>query len=158
MPRDRQARRERRGGAGGRAGCCAGYVLGPTAVATTPRGRLRRPLVTSASSRPPATRRCYARRVEPKTERQADLVARARSLAAQFAVRAAEHDRAGSFPFDHFEAARRTGYTVAAVPESYGGGGYGLDDVALAQIERAKGAGATALGRALHLMMCGTEG
>ncbi|MYE32732.1 MAG: acyl-CoA dehydrogenase [Chloroflexi bacterium] len=96
--------------------------------------------------------------MEPKTERQADLVARARSLAAQFAVRAAEHDRAGSFPYDHFEAARRTGYTAASVPESYGGGGYGLDDVALAQIELAKGDGSTALGLAMHLMMCGTEG
>ena len=96
--------------------------------------------------------------MEPKTERQADLVARARSLAAQFTVRAAEHDRTGSFPYDHFEAARRTGYTAASVPESYGGGGYGLDDVALAQIELAKGDGSTALGLAMHLMMCGTEG
>ena len=96
--------------------------------------------------------------VEPKTDRQADLVARARSLAAQFAVRAAEHDRAGTFPYEHFEAARRAGYTAASVPAEYGGGGYGLDDVALAQIELAKGDGSTALGLAMHLMMCGTEG
>ena len=96
--------------------------------------------------------------VEPKTGRQADLVAQARALAAQFAVRAAEHDRTGSFPYDHFEAARRAGYTAASVPAEYGGGGYGLDDVALAQIELAKGDGSTALGLAMHLMMCGTEG
>ncbi|MCY4614988.1 MAG: acyl-CoA dehydrogenase family protein, partial [Chloroflexi bacterium] len=95
--------------------------------------------------------------MEPKTERQAELVAQARQLAALFAVDAAEHDRAGSFPHAHLEAARRTGYTAAAVPEAYGGGGYGLDDVALAQIELAKGDGSTALGLAMHLMMCGTE-
>ena len=95
--------------------------------------------------------------VDPKTERQAELVAQARHLAAQFAVRAAEHDRTGSFPHEHFEAARRSGYTAASVPEDYGGGGYGLDDVALAQIELAKGDGSTALGLAMHLMMCGTE-
>ena len=96
--------------------------------------------------------------VEPKTERKAELVAQARRLAAQFAVRAAEHDRAGSFPHEHFEAARRSGYTAASVPEAYGGGGYGLDDVALAQIELAKGDGSTALGLAMHLMLCGAEG
>ena len=95
--------------------------------------------------------------VDPKTERQAELVAQARRLAAQFAVRAAEHDRDGSFPHEHFEAARRAGYTAASVPGEYGGGGYGLDDVALAQIELAKGDGSTALGLAMHLMLCGTE-
>ena len=95
--------------------------------------------------------------MEPRTERQAELVAHARQLAAQFAVRAAEHDRAGSFPHEHFEAARRAGYTAASVPTEYGGGGYGLDDVALAQIELAKGDGSTALGLAMHLMMCGAE-
>ena len=95
--------------------------------------------------------------MEPKTERQAELVAQARQLAAQFAVRAAEHDRAGSFPHDHFDAARRAGYTAASVPAGYDGGGYGLDDVALAQIELAKGDGSTALGLAMHLMLCGTE-
>ena len=74
-----------------------------------------------------------------------------------FAVRAAEHDRDGSFPFEHFEAARRDGYTAVSVPAEHGGGGFGLDDVAMAQIELAKGDGSTALGLAMHLMLCGTE-
>ena len=94
----------------------------------------------------------------PKNERQAGLLALAQSLAPKFAERAAEHDREGSFPFENFEELRRSGYTAASVPEEYGGGGYGLDDVALAHLALAKGDGSTAIGLAMHLMLCGGEG
>jgi alkylation response protein AidB-like acyl-CoA dehydrogenase len=94
----------------------------------------------------------------PKTDRQAELLALAQRLAGELAEGAAEHDRAGSFPFEHFETLRRTGYSAASVPAEYGGGGYGLDDLALAQLALAKGDGSTALCLAMHLMVCGTEG
>ena len=94
----------------------------------------------------------------PKNERQAGLLALARGLAPAFAERAGEHDREGSFPFENFEELRRSGYTAASVPEEYGGGGYGLDDVALAHLALAKGDGSTAIGLAMHLMLCGGEG
>ena len=85
------------------------------------------------------------------------LTAHARRLAAAFAETAAAHDRDGSFPHEHFEAARRSGYTAASVPASYGGGGHGLASVARAQLALAKGDGSTALGLAMHLTLCGAE-
>lgn len=85
------------------------------------------------------------------------LTAHARRLAAAFAETAAAHDRDGSFPHEHFEAARRSGYAAASVPAEYGGGGHGLASVARAQLALAEGDGSAALGLAMHLMLCGAE-
>ena len=96
--------------------------------------------------------------MEPKTERQAESGGAGRGNSPRSSPSAPPSTtETGTFPHEHFEAARRAGYTAASVPSEYGGGGYGLDDVALAQIELAKGDGSTALGLAMHLMMCGTE-
>ena len=110
---------------------------------------------------PPAStaRRCYARRDVPE-ERTTSRPARARASRSRPPSRSAprKHDREGSFPFENFEELRRSGYTAASVPAEYGGGGHGLDDVALAHLALAKGDGSTAIGLAMHLMLCGGEG
>lgn len=93
----------------------------------------------------------------PRTQRQADLLATAEALAASFAATAAEHDRDGTFPHEHFQAMRDAGYLAAAVPIEFGGGGYGLDDLVLAQIALGRGDGSTALSVGMHHMVIGTE-
>ncbi|MEZ4502421.1 MAG: acyl-CoA dehydrogenase family protein [Dehalococcoidia bacterium] len=93
----------------------------------------------------------------PKTEKQSELLATAERLAAEFAPRAAAHDREASFPSENFEALRASGYLAAAIPTEYGGPGHGLDDVVLAHLALAQGDGSTALGAGMHLMVCGTE-
>ena len=93
----------------------------------------------------------------PKTDAQARLLATAEALAAGFVETAAEHDRDGSFPHEHFEAMRAAGYLAAAVPQEHGGGGHGLDDLVLAQIALGCGDGSTALSVGMHHMVIGTE-
>ena len=93
----------------------------------------------------------------PKTEAQAELLATAESLAARFAETAAQHDRDGSFPFEHFDAMREAGYLAAAVPRESGGGGHPLSDLALAQIALGRGDGSTALSVGMHHMVIGNE-
>jgi L-evernosamine nitrososynthase len=51
------------------------------------------------------------------------LVALAAEHAADFATRADQHDRDGSFPFEHIEALRRSGVLAACVPQEFGGFG-----------------------------------
>lgn len=49
-------------------------------------------------------------------------IAPERALAASFALRAGEHDRAGSFPFDNFRALHRAGLLTATAPDGADGG------------------------------------
>ncbi len=93
----------------------------------------------------------------PKTDDQVRLLATAEGLAERIAPTAAQHDRDGSFPFEHFEAMRAAGYLGAAVPREFGGGGHGLDDLVLAQLALARGDGSTALAVGMHHMVIGTE-
>lgn len=79
------------------------------------------------------------------TARQREIVAMADNLAARFAVRAAEHDAAGSFPHEHMAALHAAGYLRLAVPAEYGGQGAGLFEMALAQEHLARGDGSTAM-------------
>lgn len=93
----------------------------------------------------------------PKTEAQRRLLATAEALAARVAPTAVQHDRDGSFPFEHFEAMRHAGYLKAPVPVAFGGDGHGLDDLVLAQIALGRGDGSTALAVGMHHMVIGTE-
>src|SRR5271166_6003036 len=47
-------------------------------------------------------------------------------LAREFAKRAGEHDRNGSFPFENFKLLKESGLLALTVPRQYGGGGAGL--------------------------------
>lgn len=74
-----------------------------------------------------------------------ELLGRARDLAPSFAVRAAEHDREASFPFENFEALFEAGLLGLAVPERFGGAGCGLEDACRATELIARGEPSTAL-------------
>ncbi|MGO9673523.1 MAG: acyl-CoA dehydrogenase family protein [Methylocella sp.] len=52
-----------------------------------------------------------------------DLESKAEALARDFARRAAEHDEAGSFPFENFELLHKAGLLALIVPSALGGGG-----------------------------------
>ncbi|MBR0825729.1 acyl-CoA/acyl-ACP dehydrogenase [Bradyrhizobium manausense] len=54
-----------------------------------------------------------------------DYIARAEALAEGFAARAAEHDRAGSFPFQNFRELSEAGLLSLTVPAALGGAGAG---------------------------------
>ena len=89
------------------------------------------------------------------TDRQRELIATARTLAAEFAPRAAEHDRDNTFPHENIQALRAAGYLALTVPTEYGGGGATVHDIVLAQGELAKGDAATALAVGMHLILVG---
>ena len=80
----------------------------------------------------------------------ADLVTRATELSADFATRAAEHDRDGSFPFENFDALHEAGLLNLTVPVEYGGQGLGLAAVCRVVEQVARGDASTALVLAMH--------
>jgi len=71
--------------------------------------------------------------------------ATAAALAAEFASRAAEHDRDASFPFENFARLHEAGLLALAVPERLGGGGAGLARAAEVVGTIARGEPSTAL-------------
>jgi alkylation response protein AidB-like acyl-CoA dehydrogenase len=91
----------------------------------------------------------------PITERQAEFMALADRLAERFAARAAEHDRANTFPHENFRDLHESGYLALTVPEEYGGRGANPLEIALAQERLARGDGSTALGATMHLILIG---
>ena len=95
--------------------------------------------------------------IHPRTEREAELMALADQLAAEFAATAGVYDRTGDFPFEHFKALQETGYLALTVPEEYGGRGATPLEVALAQERLAHGCASTALGATMHLTVMGVQ-
>ena len=81
----------------------------------------------------------------------------ARDLATRFAARAAEHDRAGSFPFENFQELGEHGFYGLTIPARFGGAEAPLHTY-LAVLEAiAKGDGSTALSFMMHLKTFGQE-
>ena len=91
------------------------------------------------------------------TPRQREIVELAGRLADEFAGRAAEHDRDGSFPFENYERMREEGYLGLPVPEELGGMGAGLYDLIVAQERLAAGDGSTALAVNMHVSPIGSS-
>ena len=89
------------------------------------------------------------------TPAQRDLQERARRLAADFATRAAQHDRDASDPVENYAALREAGFYGLNVPAELGGGGVGLLGWSLAAEELAQGCGSTALSFNMHLSVVG---
>lgn len=89
------------------------------------------------------------------TARQRRIVELAGRLADEFAERAAEHDRDGTFPFENYERMREEGYLGLTVPEELGGMGAGLYELVLAQERLAAGDGSTALAANMHVSPIG---
>jgi alkylation response protein AidB-like acyl-CoA dehydrogenase len=89
-------------------------------------------------------------------DRSARLIALAGELADEFATRAAEHDRDGSFPFENIARLKETKYTALVLPEEQGGLGADVVDFCRCQERLAQGCGATALAINMHLFGLGS--
>jgi alkylation response protein AidB-like acyl-CoA dehydrogenase len=88
----------------------------------------------------------------PPTASGERLVALAAQHAADFATRADQHDRDGSFPFEHIEAVRQSGVLAACVPPEFGGLGVeSLHDYALDTTRLGRGDGSTAIAANMHI-------
>ena len=86
-----------------------------------------------------------------RNETERDRLYRIEKLAEQFADRASEYDRDGSFPFENFEDLRKSGYLKLTIPEEYGGDEISLYEMVQAQERLAYGDGSTALAVGWHL-------
>jgi alkylation response protein AidB-like acyl-CoA dehydrogenase len=89
------------------------------------------------------------------TDAQRDLQERARRLAADFATRAAAHDREATDPVENYAALRAAGFYGLNVPADLGGAGLGLLGWSLAAEELAQGCASTALSFNMHLSVVG---
>ena len=86
------------------------------------------------------------------TEPGRRFVALAEEHAADFATRAAEHDREGTFPTENFEAMKQSGFLAAPVPEEFGGLGlFSIHDMGVGLSRLARGDGSCAIAANMHL-------
>src|SRR5215831_16696241 len=147
MPWPRRRVRRRGGSRPGPRACSRSS----TTPASSPagRGRARRP---ATGARPDQEERRMEFRI---TEQQRGLQQRARCLAADFATRAAEHDRDASDPLENYAALRAASFYGLNVPAELGGGGVGLLGWSLAAEELAQGCASTALSFNMHLSVVG---
>ncbi len=80
------------------------------------------------------------------------LVALAEEHAADFATRAARHDRENTFVTENFDAMKRSRFLAACVPEEFGGLGVSsIHDVMVAISRLARGCGSTAIAANMHV-------
>lgn len=77
----------------------------------------------------------------------------AATLGAEFAPRAAAHDRDNTFVHENFARMREAGYLRLAVPEEFGGLGATMRQVCFAQAELARACASTALAVNMHLYL-----
>lgn len=83
----------------------------------------------------------------------AEFVPLAAELAAEFATRAADHDRDNTFVGENFDRLRESGYLRLAVPRELGGLGASLRQICYAQATLAQGCASTALAVNMHLFV-----
>ena len=81
---------------------------------------------------------------------------RAEVLAARFALTAAAHDRAASFPFENFVSLTESGLVALRTPRAHGGGGAGIGKAARVIGALAAGEPATALVLAMQYIQHST--
>lgn len=87
-----------------------------------------------------------------KTASSLNLLPIAESLAADFASRAAIHDRDSSFPFENFHALQEAQLLSLTVPQEFGGYGAGYTTVCQVIEKIASGDAATALVLTMHYL------
>lgn len=89
----------------------------------------------------------------PISEPGRRLVALAEEHSLDFATRAEQHDREGTFPVENFAAMRKSGLLGACVPEKLGGMGVdSIHDVTVCINRLARGDGSTAIAVCMHLV------
>ncbi len=89
--------------------------------------------------------------LQPLTEPGKKLVELAEEHAEDFATRAEQHDKEGSFPRENFEAMRESGMLMASLPEEYGGMGVeSLHDLGVGIGRLARGDASTAIALNMH--------
>src|SRR5206468_7749512 len=141
-----------------------GRSLRATRISGDGRRALRRPRrrpLSRADRRDEATvRPARGRGVDPGmdfriSDEQRRLQADCRRLAADFATRAAQHDRDASHPLENYEVLRKAGLYALNIPAELGGGGVGLLGYSLAAEELAQGCASTALSFNMHLSVVG---
>ncbi len=90
--------------------------------------------------------------LQATTEPGVRLVALAETLAEDFATRAGQHDKEGSYPFESIETLKAAGYFGAPIPEEFGGLGVtSVHDVVVASSRLARGDASVAIGVNMHL-------
>ena len=90
--------------------------------------------------------------IRPATDAGQRYVDLCEAHAADFATRADEHDRDGSFPFENIEALRESGVMSAALPTEFGGLGIeSSQDLAAGLNRLARGDGSTAIAANMHI-------
>ncbi len=88
-----------------------------------------------------------------RTDAGTRLVAVAEQLSEQLAVRAAEHDRERTYPFEAIDALKAAGYFAAPVPAELGGLGVSsAHDLVVASSRLARGDASVAIGVNMHLV------
>ena len=89
--------------------------------------------------------------LQPRTPQGHVLIKLAEEHASEFAARADQLDRSGTYPVEHFEAMQRTGMLAACVPQEFGGLGVdSIHDLTVAISRLARGDASTALGACMH--------
>jgi L-evernosamine nitrososynthase len=87
------------------------------------------------------------------TDTGARLVSIAEELSEQLSVRAAEHDRDGTYPFEAIEALKTAGYFTAPIPIELGGLGVSsTHDLVVAASRLSRGDASVAIGVNMHLV------
>ena len=89
------------------------------------------------------------------SKREQRIAALAAGLAAELAPGAAEADRSGRFPLEHYQRLHEAGYLRLALPRDHGGDGANLFEMVLAQERLAQGDAATAIGVGMLLNVVG---
>src|SRR5215510_4931386 len=88
----------------------------------------------------------------PVTAPGARLIELAEQHARDFATRAEQHDRDGTFPFENIDALRKSGVMAACVPEELGGLGVdSIHDYVLGINRLGRGDGSTAIAANMHI-------
>ncbi|MBI5946593.1 MAG: acyl-CoA/acyl-ACP dehydrogenase [Chloroflexi bacterium] len=93
---------------------------------------------------------------KPLSEREARLLERARTHAADFATRADQHDRENSFPFENYAAMKESGYSTMTLDPKYGGEGVNLLELCACQEQLAQGCAGTAIAVNMHIFVLGS--
>jgi alkylation response protein AidB-like acyl-CoA dehydrogenase len=93
--------------------------------------------------------------INPATQSKEHMARTIAALSERFRERAADHDAAGTFPYENFAELRASGYPALTVPERYGGMGATMLDAVRLQERLGMGDGSTALAITMHVQTIG---